>query len=297
MLHETARNGLMVVLSIVAGTLAGLAARGFMGGDGLLQPGILDAASPIAAIGSLLVAVVVATVAGVIMGRASNPAVGLFVAGWAFFALAWRMEPIEERLLGGASLTGLAVETVAWAIAAGLAWFLILRATGGLPDVEATEAGNRPHPLLSVDAGRMILAAAAAAPAAWLIARTVEPGQVIAAAVVGGMAAGVAGRLAAPHVQPYVLVPATVLIGGITLAWTAVGFGPDAAALARTGGVPPLGSIPGAAWAAGSTLGVAMGLGWARSFLHHEDTPAPEAPARRRVVASIGRSAAYDENA
>jgi hypothetical protein len=291
MLHETARNGLMMLLCIVAGILAGLTARGFTGGDGVLQPGILAAMAPVAAIGSIVVAVLVAAGTGVLMGRMSNPAVGLFVAGWAFFALAWRMEPLEERLLGGASLSGLAVETVVWAIAVAAAWTVILRAGGGLPDVEETEDGRRPHPVFSVDAGRMIVAAAAAAPAAWLIARTVDPGQVIAAAVAGGIAAGLAGRLAAPHVQPYVLVPATVLVGGITLGWSAARLGPDVAEIARTRGVPPLASIPGAAWAAGSMLGVAMGLGWARSFLHHEDTPAPEAPARRRVVAAPAATA------
>ncbi len=287
MLQETTRNGLMLLLSILAGIAAGLAAGGFVGADGILQPSIAAAVSRPAAIGAMVAAIIAAIVAGGLMSRAANAAVGLFVAGWAFFALAWRMEPVERAVLSGLSPMTMAAECVLWAAAAGVAWAIILRGSGGLADVEPTPAGHRPHPLWSRDAGRMALAAVAALPAAWVLARTPDPGQVIAAATGGGIAAGLAGRLAAPHVQPYVIVPVTVLVGGVAMAFASWRLGADLSATARVSGLPALASIHGAAWAAGSMFGIAMGLGWARSFLHHEDEPAADAPARRRV-SSVG---------
>ncbi len=287
MIRETVRNGLLLLLSILAAVAAGSVAGAFVGGDGILQPSILASRAPALAVGAIVLAIGVAAVAGLLMSRVSNAAVGLFVGGWAFFALAWRMEPIERAVLGGLAPVGLALETVAWAVAAGLAWLVILRGAGGLPDVEPTVEGERPHPVLSPDALRMLAAALAALPAAWLLGRSSDPGQVIAAAVGGGVVAGLAGRLAAPHVQPYVLVPATVLVGGIALGVSALRLGAGMEAVARGRGLPPLATIHGAAWAAGAMLGVAMGLGWARSFLHHEDEPeSSPSPARRRVVAA-----------
>ena len=287
MLHETTRNGLLLLLSILAGIAAGLAAGGFVGADGILQPSISAALSRPAALGAILAAIIAAIVAGGLMSRAANAAVGLFVAGWAFFALAWRMEPVERAVLSGLPVMTLAAECVVWAAAAGIAWAIILRGSGGLADVEPTTAGDRPHPIWSRDAGRMALAAVAALPAAWVLARTPDPGQVIAAATGGGIAAGLAGRLAAPHVQPYVIVPVTVLFGGAAMAFTSWRLGVNLPATARASGLPPLAAIHGAAWAAGSMAGVAMGLGWARSFLHHEDEVAADTPGRRRV-SSVG---------
>ncbi|MHC4810057.1 MAG: hypothetical protein ACYTEV_06795 [Planctomycetota bacterium] len=291
MLQETTRNGLLLLLSILAGIAAGLAAGGFTGADGILQPTIAAAVSRPAALGAIVAAIIAAIVAGGLMSRAANAAVGLFVAGWAFFALAWRMEPVERAVLSGQSPMTMAAECVVWAAAAGIAWAIILRGSGGLADVEPTPAGDRPHPVWSRDAGRMALAAIAALPAAWVLARSPEPGQVIAAATGGGIAAGLAGRLAAPHVQPYLLVPVTVLVGGAALAFTSWRLGVSLPATARSSGLPPLGAIHGAAWAAGSMFGVAMGLGWARSFLHHEDEDAPAASARRRVSSVAGDGA------
>ena len=88
----------------------------------------------------------------------------------------------------------------------------------------------------------------------------------------------------------YVAV-ALLNVGGAALAFTTWRLGVSLPATARSSGLPPLGAIHGAAWAAGSMFGVAMGLGWARSFLHHEDEDAPAASARRRVSSVAGDGA------
>lgn len=299
MLPETVRNVLLVVLAIVAGVVGGSLAGGFNGADGIIQPSIGEASLG-GAIVTILGVTVVAVVVGVLMSRASNPAVGLFTAGWAFFGLAWRMEPVGGWVLAGGGLGSLAVEGAVWAIAAGGAWWAILRLGGGLTDVEPTPGGDRPHPLASIDAARSVIGALAVVPVAWVAARDDVAGQAIGAAVLAGVGAGLASRLMSPHVQPYLIVPAVVIVGAAATGWTASSAGTDLLSTIRREGMPPLAATSGAGWASGAMLGVAMGLGWARTFLHHEDEPdAPAAGIRRPVQMppASTTSAAGDEAA
>ncbi|MFK7959521.1 MAG: hypothetical protein AB8G96_03275 [Phycisphaerales bacterium] len=293
MLQDVLRNSALVVGSIVAGVIGASAAGAFRGGAGLIQPSIFDASSLVAAIGAIVVASVSAMVIGILVGRFSNPAVGLFVAGWAFFGLAWRMGAMDTFIIGGGSVRGLAIETVIWAVVGGVTAAAVIRGAGELPDVEPTVDGSRPSPFASVAAIRFAAACVAALPVAWIVSRTPVVGQALGAAVVAGVGAGLAARLASPHIQPYLLVPAVVLVGAVALVVAEVRLGADAEAFVRMYGVPSPGPVHGLMWVAGGMIGGSMGLGWARGFLEHEDDPQKDAAPRPMVR----RAAAYTPSA
>ena len=91
------------------------------------------------------------------------------------------------------------------------------------------------------------------------------------AAVAGGFACGLAGRLAAPHCQPVLLPPALVL-GGTLAGWAAWFAVPaDLQGAIAAGGIPNLLLPLPIDWAAGALFGVPMGFAAAHGFLHHED--------------------------
>ena len=108
-------------------------------------------------------------------------------------------------------------------------------------------------------------------PGVWLIARSPLQGQTLIAVVLGAMAAGLVGRLVSPHVQPVLLFATPCFFGaaGTLIAARAI-LGPPSDAYVN-GTLPTLILPMPIDYAAGSLMGVSMGLGWAKGFLHHEE--------------------------
>jgi hypothetical protein len=108
-------------------------------------------------------------------------------------------------------------------------------------------------------------------PIVWLIAQSPMKGQMIGATFFGGMAAGLIGRLISPHVQPILLFASPVAFGalGHVLAMLLLNMPLDDAWVA--GELPRLSRPMPLDYVAGSLMGVSVGVGWARSFLHHEE--------------------------
>ena len=108
--------------------------------------------------------------------------------------------------------------------------------------------------------------------AVWLLSTNDLKGQAIFAATVGGLFAGLLGRIAAPRIQPVLLFASPVIIGGLGQLQASMAGGDGIAAFV-TGTSPHLGMPMPMDFAAGSLMGVAMGLGWSRSFVeeHGDD--------------------------
>jgi hypothetical protein len=106
--------------------------------------------------------------------------------------------------------------------------------------------------------------------AVWVLGQSPLKGQMLGAIFLGSLAAGLVGRLVSPHVQPILLMVAPIVAG-------AAGHLVGAALLRHPLGVAyvqnalsPLSIAMPIDYAAGSLAGVAVGLGWARTFLMHE---------------------------
>lgn len=270
--------------SVVLGAwLCSLFAPMLLGERGTIGPSAFLAHSPAMAVLGVVLALGVATFIGALAGRVTNPVAGVFVLGASLFGLAWRTEGLQEVLLSGSPIP-LPAETLLYALLAVPATWIVLRAGGPLKDVEPDPQGHRPNPWLSKPAGMAAASGLLVLPVAWLVAQSPSKGQALGAAFLGAMVAGIAARLVAPHAQPRWAFISPLVFGAVALA---IGAATLAAAPAQAfvdrSYSPLLVPMP-IDWLAAGLMGAAFGYGWAKSFLHHEETTTE--PVRRAVRTS-----------
>lgn len=275
-MHQPYRRAILVGLSIVLVALLFATSVGpAQSMRGVAGPTLAMSASPFLATISIGAAFAMSIVVAGIAGRLVNAVVGLFILGCGVGLLAMRSGTVLDVVFGGASLRGLAVEGFLWTILVAAAAFIVFRISGPLPDAIEVDDPRVDGPL-----GTKALVAQVAGVIAplcvWLMASSPAKGQAIGAVVVGSMLVGLVGRLLAPKSPPILLFAAPIAFGsiGYLVASMTVGAVPlDLAfvngALSRLAYPMPID------YAAGSLAGVALGVGWSRSFLK----PVPAAAA------------------
>jgi hypothetical protein len=270
MLNAIARNAVLFGSLAVGATVCGLTAPMLMSARGAYGPTVFQALSPAQAIGAVVICLVVCTALAVLVARVCNTAMGMFMFGGGLFGLAWRLDTMAEFVHGGSPAL-LAIETALWALLLLAATVVIFRLGGPLPDVRVDESGRAAHPVFSLDALKAAGMGVLVLPIVWLVAQSPMKGQVIGAVFVGGMAAGAAGRLISPNVQPILLFFSPVLFGavGCVIGAALLKAPLEDAFVADT--IPALLLPMPADYAAGSLMGVAVGLGLVKSHVHHED--------------------------
>lgn len=208
--------------------------------------------------GAMIVAVALATGAAVVAFRFGDGGGGLFAFGIVLWAAGRHLAPTVDRFF---------VPTTA-----GLLWdgLVLSAAIFGVSAVltKVTGPACRPEPPDEGVPDRLAvgwLAMLVALPIAHLAAVSNDPGQAAGGAALGGVAAGLAGRLAAPHVSPYRLMLALVPIG--VLGRAVVGPALVDAEAWRLGAGPGLLATLPMDWAGAGVAGFALGAVWARSFL------------------------------
>lgn len=265
------RNAALVLGVILTGVIFAFAAPAMRFHTGAPGPSLLHAESPMFALAAVLGALLLAVVVACAVGRIVNAAVGLFVLGAGIFVLANRGGTLEHLLFGDGALWLLIVESLVWAGFVLAATVVVFKASGPLRDIEPDISGRRPHWLLSKEAAISAGAGVAVLPVVWFIAQSPMKGQTLAAVILGGVAAGLAGRLLSPHVQPKLLFASVCVFAAVGHAAGMFMMQSDLEARLVAGALVPVSLPMPMDYAAGSLLGVSMGLGWAKSFLHHED--------------------------
>lgn len=263
-------------LGVLVCSLLTVPVAGFLGTDaGTDSPTVLLAGNPVVAVIALGLLVVVLTVIACFLARELNGAVALFVVGWGLGVLGLTTGGIDQFAWSGGSPWGLAIETLVWSVVIGVLVWTLMRFTGGLPDVPhdwRTEPVGSAASLLSKPS---LLAAAAGAivlPIAWLIlVDTRLEGQALGAVVLGAFFAGMAGRAAAPRLDPILIYFSVVLFGGLAQVVAASGWSGSLPDALVAGDLPRFLHAMPLDWAAGSLIGVSMGVGWARSFITQDD--------------------------
>lgn len=268
------RHAVVGIGIIFCGLLGALAAHWLVLPTGAASPGVLEAESPIVAAGLVIVCLAIATVIAAGVGKLTNAAVGMFTLGAGVFVLARRGGTVVELAFaasGGGGLWLLAIETLLWAGLILLAAIAVFKVAGPLRDIEPDVRGRVPDPFRSREAWMCASMGVLVLPVVWLIAQSPEKGQAVAAVFLGSLVTGLAGRLVSPHVQPILLFAMPCVFGAIghVIGAMLLRESVDAAMISRS--LPNL-SIPMPLdYAAGSLTGIAIGLGWARSMLHHEE--------------------------
>jgi hypothetical protein len=275
--HALVRN-VAIFSGLVLCSTACLAALPFLiSRRGAMGPLMFQAQSPFVAILVVLVCMFFAAAIAGIVARMVNSAVGVFVLGAGVFVLASRMAGTLPVILTSSNQSVrslamlLASETLAWALIALAAVVVIFAIGGKLRDIEPEEDGVVPNAFHSAQAIRMAMAGVLMLPIAWLIAKSALPGQAMGATFVGGLAAGLAGRLIMPNVQPVLLFVSPIVFGAIGHLLLAFILRDPIDVAYVNDKLPGLANVMPVHYVAGSLMGVSMGIGWARSFLHHHD--------------------------
>lgn len=266
------RNATLVIGLLAVWMLGTLAAGAMYSPTGARSVGVLLAESIPSAGLMVALGIGLSLVVAMIAARLVNAAVGLFILGGGLFVLAHRTGTVQDLLFGGGSLTVVAIETALWSLALLVMAAFVFRFGGPLRDVEPDENHRHPHPILSREAIIMAIAGALVLPTVWVVAQTPMKGQMLAAVFVGALVSGMAGRLLSPHVQPILIFATPCLFGAVghVLGIMMVHGAPAEAWVA--GRLPAFNLPMPIDYAAGTLLGVSFGLGWAKSFLQHEET-------------------------
>ncbi len=238
---------------------------------GTVGPTVLQADSVVKACIAVLVTFSVATAIACVLGRLTNAAVGLFALGCGLAVLAMRSATAQEIAFSGGSLGLLALETGIWAalvLAAAVAVFLV---AGPLLEPAPAHERLRPRDWLTGRAMLSVLCGFVVLPVVLLGAQSPMKGQVLATVWLGSVAVGLVGRLVARQAQPVLVFAAPCLFGVIGhLIGLALTDGRLDDAFVQ-GSMSRLSLPMPIDYAAGSLLGVSVGVGWARSFLHEEE--------------------------
>jgi hypothetical protein len=270
MLQAIVRNTVLVGCLAVGATACGLMAFMMMSARGAYGPTILEALSPVRAVLAVLICLAISTALAILVTRVCNTAVGMFTLGGSLFGLAWRLATIEEYV-HIATPALLPVETIIWAVLVLAATVIVFRLGGPMPDARTDAHGRHPHPVFSVDALKAAGAGLLMLPVVWLIAQSPLKGQVIGAALLGGVAVGAAGRVISPNVQPILLFVSPLVFGAVGQVIGAAVLRMPLEEAFVADKIPALLLPMPADYAAGSIMGVAIGLGLVKTHVHREE--------------------------
>lgn len=266
------RYVLVLLATIGAGFVCARALPFLTSPRGAAGPTILQSETPILAIVAVGLTTAITTLLAGGVARLVNTAVGLFVLGCGLGVVAVRSATMAEVAFSEGSLLLAGIEAILWAGLVLVATSAVWAIGGPLSDIEPAEEGEE-------TSGRWLAASYLSCllviPAVWLITQTIAAEQTLMAVVIGAVLAGLGARLCAPDLQPRLIFALTCAAGG--LACIVASFfvvRPLADALVK-GTIPPWCLVRPIDLAAGSLIGVSMGIGWARSFLHRDEQDEP----------------------
>jgi hypothetical protein len=267
-LHGAARYTVITIGIVVSVVIAAAALPWMTSPRGAVGPTILQAHAPVSATIALTVCFLGAAVVAGLVGRFTNAVVGMFVFGCATGAAAFGTIGTRElAFTASTSITMLAVEAIVLAALMLACALLIFRIAGPLSDIEPDDTG-RPGGYFSPASFKAAAWVLVVLAGVWFIAQTPMRGQALLAIVAGAMFASLGARLTFLGAQPLLLYVATCVVGAI--GYVAASFMLDGALDAafvddRTSAllhVMPLDYLGGA------VIGISLGLGWAKSFVH-----------------------------
>lgn len=266
------RTVFLCIVIIIVALVGVFASRFCVSPRGAVSPALLASTQPALAIAAVLVAMIVALLIALTLAKPINAVVSLFALGCAFAAYAMQTGTISDFVFLGANMKLAAAETILWGVFIMLAAMITFRVGGALVDVPAHDRdGNFIGEIFHKRAIMSLLAGLAAIPVLIFTLVGASKGQAIGACAIAGVITAVIGRMIAPRAQPILLfaMPALVIgVAQLVLAFTGAAVSPDIAFV--TGALSPIRVPMPMDIAAGSLLGVAIGLGWSKGLVKHE---------------------------
>ena len=256
----------IVILSLaIAGVIGAWAAGGFLAIRGGLGPSILQSQSPVIALLGVTGAIGIVAILGAFVARGTTYLTGMFLIGFTLFAMSLQLHGATEFVLSGGNLYMLSLESVVMAIIVLVGTFIVFTLGGPLSDVPKVDT-----PQSSTEGITMLLIAIVMIPVVLIIATTPEKAQVIGTTTVGGIAIGCLVRYFLPTMQPILIYAVPTAMGGVGYLIASVMGPTDDIALIQQSISPLLYPMP-IDYAAGSVMGVSIGLSWFASLTQSKD--------------------------
>ncbi|MDG2201471.1 MAG: hypothetical protein P8K80_09870 [Phycisphaerales bacterium] len=274
---EVVRNWIIMLAALALSIIAFLLIEPtLLSTQGDFGPTVMQAQSPVAACLAMLAALIVGTIIAVGVARIFQASTGLLVLGIGLGWLALQLQTIQHVALHG-SFNWLVLEGLIWSVVILAIVVIMARSTGPMVQPMLDPGEAVPDWAASTEAIKMGAAGIAALPIVWIIAQSPLKGQVLAATIIGSVAAGLVGRLVAPTVQPYLLFAGVCLFGALGQWVAGIMIPPDQMEGMVTSGLLPHIALPlPIDYAAGSLIGVPLGLQWGSSFLRKDDPSSQE---------------------
>ncbi|MCH2149533.1 MAG: hypothetical protein MK095_08885 [Phycisphaerales bacterium] len=271
---------IVIIIALACSIVMFLLIKPFLlSGTGTFGPTLLQSQSLGPAIIAMLAALAAGTFVACIVSRVltadSKPsppgtATGLLILGIGLGWMALQLESVQTVVISG-SLGWLAAEGVGWGILLLIMSVVVLRFGGPFVTPMLDDDGQEDDWAMSTPALKMAASGACVLPVVWLIAQSPMKGQVIAATIIGSIAAGFVGRMIAPTVQP-VLLFASVCVFGALGQWVAGMWLPeDPNVMVAAGTLPHIVLPLPIDYAAGALIGIPIGLSWSNGFLEKDD--------------------------
>lgn len=286
MIHASLRWILGLAALLVVGPIAGWFTGRLSGPDGSDAASLLVSSSLISGVSAGLAVLVLAGFMGAFSARLLDMRAGMFNAGLVLCWAAWRLGSSDGYLLSddaSARLPLMSFEAVLFGAAGLIAAGFVLASGTREPDEPGFDETVGPMPkgtaanALAIAGGTHTLAAAAvgalvALAVAALITRTGAPGQLLAGAIIGCVAAGAFGRLAGAatggDAPMGTFVASAVLAAALGPVLELVFSGGNMDAAIADGGALGVGRITLLHWLAGAMLGVPWGVRWFHASVH-----------------------------
>ncbi|MDP7005412.1 MAG: hypothetical protein QF718_04300 [Phycisphaerales bacterium] len=260
------KSGLIIIAMAIVGFTGVWLASWLFSPRGSLGPTILQSISPIKACFAVLITVGIASVIGGFIARISTTISGMFVLGFSLFAMAMKLEGVEELIYSGGSFYILIIEALFLSIVVLIGTLIVFAIGGPLKDVAKPDGNN------GSNFWRAVLISLAVLPVIWLVAKSPMKGQVIGSAAVGGIAIGFLARQFTPSLQPVIYYVLPISVGGFGYFIGITLFPVSDVAFAQQSLSQLLFPMP-IEYAAGVIMGLSIGLSWAASL---SEKPNPE---------------------
>ncbi len=268
-MRELVKWALLGAVTLIVGPIAGWLTGRVPAPDGGPHATMLLSAAPLAAVLGTLLALALAALVGIVLGKIGRIRWGLFAGGvvlaWASFESATVHGLLLWSRSGDAVFLRLAVEGfLLGALGVAMAWIIQRAADHDLAEGvrEEPETPRRRDAWIGLTVGVLV-----GALAAWVIAREGLKGQTFAAGAISGVFSATAGRLAAPTAPPIAFIAAGAILavlGPLSGIFMQSG---DPLIAANANELFALAWLSPLDWVGGAFFGVPLGLSWAASLM------------------------------
>ncbi len=259
-MHVWIRSAIILLATGFVGFIGAWQASNLVSWRGVLGPTIFQSITPLSSVLAVFFTVLVAAFVGGFVAKISSAITGMFILGFSLFAMAMRLEGMQELVMSEGNFNALILESAFLCVIVLLGTIIVFAIGGPLRCISKTSLEDRiPNQL-----GKAILISFAILPVIWIIANTAAKGQVIGASAVGGLAIALLSRKFLHSMQPILLFALPIACGGVGYFIGMLLSDPTPSAFAQQKMSPLLFPMP-IEYAGGIILGLAIGLGWTSS--------------------------------